>query len=233
MRFSVVTVCYNAAGVLEQTMESVLGQTYADVEYIVVDGGSTDGSADIISRYSGRLAWWCSEPDGGIYDAMNKGLARCTGRYVCFMNAGDRFASPTVLAQVAALHPTATVLYGNTLLTNGEVIKCCVSPGPLEKMKRRGVICHQSALISVEYHKKNLYDTNLRALADFKFFRHAYLEREAFAYVPIAISCFDTSDGVSKNMDLHYKELGVILNKTGLVGKLELWLRKVFSKLFR
>ena len=87
-RISVVTVCYNAVDCIEQTMLSVLDQTYHDIEYIIIDGGSTDGTVDIIKKYADRLAYWISEPDKGIYDAMNKGIAVATGDYINFMNAG-------------------------------------------------------------------------------------------------------------------------------------------------
>ena len=97
MKISVVTVCYNSVDSIEETMLSVLNQTYSDVEYIIIDGGSTDGTVDIIKKYADRLVYWVSEPDKGIYDAMNKGIAAATGDYINFMNSGDRFASTNVI----------------------------------------------------------------------------------------------------------------------------------------
>lgn len=96
---SVITVCYNAAASLEETMLSVLNQTYDKVEYIVIDGGSKDGTLDIIKKYANRLAYWTSEPDKGIYDAMNKGISKATGNWVNFMNAGDLFIDNEVLSK--------------------------------------------------------------------------------------------------------------------------------------
>lgn len=98
MKISVVTVCYNAVREIEGTMLSVLNQTYPDVEYIVIDGGSTDGTVDIIKKYAPRLAYWVSEPDKGIFDAMNKGITHSSGEYLNFMNAGDKFHSPHVIS---------------------------------------------------------------------------------------------------------------------------------------
>jgi len=86
---SVITVVFNSAGLLERTLTSVLGQTYPNIEYIVIDGGSEDGTVDIIRKHEDRIAYWISEPDRGIYDAMNKGLAAATGDFLWFLNAGD------------------------------------------------------------------------------------------------------------------------------------------------
>jgi glycosyltransferase involved in cell wall biosynthesis len=94
---SVVTVCFNAAATLEQTIQSVLAQEGVRLEYIVIDGGSSDGSVPIIQRYAERLAYWCSERDRGIYHAMNKGLAQANGQWVTFLNADDYFHDATAL----------------------------------------------------------------------------------------------------------------------------------------
>ena len=88
---SVITVCYNVASTIEKTMLSVLNQTYKNLEYIIIDGNSTDGTVDIIKKYAERLTFWISEPDKGIYDAMNKGIVKATGKFLIFMNAGGEF----------------------------------------------------------------------------------------------------------------------------------------------
>ena len=102
----VITVCRNAVNLIEDTIKSVLSQTYPNVKYLIIDGASTDGTVEIIKRYEDRLAYWCSEPDKGIYDAMNKGLAKAREMvdgeecWVNFMNAGDTFVSETTIEQV-------------------------------------------------------------------------------------------------------------------------------------
>ena len=90
-RFSVITVTYNAEKVLEDTIQSVISQTYHHVEYIIIDGASKDGTMAIVNRYRDRISRVVSEPDKGLYDAMNKGIALATGDYLCFLNAGDSF----------------------------------------------------------------------------------------------------------------------------------------------
>lgn len=97
---TVITVCYNAVAEIEKTIRSVVGQTYPHIEYIVVDGGSTDGTTDVVKKYADRIDRFVSEPDKGIFDAMNKGIALASGEYVNFMNAGDTFFEPESIMKV-------------------------------------------------------------------------------------------------------------------------------------
>lgn len=112
VKISVITVCYNAVDTLEKTIQSVLEQTYHNIEYIIIDGGSTDGTVEIIHRYVDYLAYWVSEPDRGIYDAMNKGIERATGEWVNFMNAGDYFYNYDVISNVFKVLQKADVMTG-------------------------------------------------------------------------------------------------------------------------
>lgn len=116
MKISVITVVRNDAAHLESTILSVLGQSYRELEYIVIDGASTDGTVDIIRKYADRIAYWVSEPDGGIYDAMNKGLAHATGEWVNFMNSGDEFADANVLKNVFSEDVSALDLIGGNTI---------------------------------------------------------------------------------------------------------------------
>jgi glycosyltransferase involved in cell wall biosynthesis len=111
---SVITVVYNNAADIERTMLSVLNQTYKGIEYIIVDGGSIDGTLQIIEKYKDRIAKLISEKDKGIYDAMNKGLAIATGDYVLFMNSADEFYSADTVVNVFAAAPDADIYYGET-----------------------------------------------------------------------------------------------------------------------
>nr|WP_067058834.1 glycosyltransferase family 2 protein [Mucilaginibacter sp. L294] len=117
---SVITIVYNNARDIERTLLSVLNQTYGDIEYIVVDGASNDGTLEIIKRYENRIAKLISERDKGIYDAMNKGLALATGDYVIFMNSGDEFYAHDTVAKVFATAPDADIYYGETEMVNDE-----------------------------------------------------------------------------------------------------------------
>ena len=115
---SVVTVSYNAVATIEQTILSVVNQTYPHIEYIIIDGGSTDGTVDVIKKYADRIAYWVSEPDKGIYDAMNKGIKVATGEWINFMNCGDSFYSVSVLSDVFKDKSCKEndVIYGNTCI---------------------------------------------------------------------------------------------------------------------
>jgi glycosyltransferase involved in cell wall biosynthesis len=117
---SIVTPSYNQARFLEATIESVLGQDYPNLEYLIVDGGSTDGSLEIIQRYSQRLAWWVSEPDRGQTDAINKGFARAGGQILAWLNSDDTYLPGTVSEAVAYLqaHPEAGMVYGDANLVD-------------------------------------------------------------------------------------------------------------------
>ena len=121
--FSIITITYNAVRLVEQTLLNVLSQSYPNIEYIVIDGGSTDGTVDIIKRYESGLAYWVSEPDKGIYDAMNKGLQKATGDYVWFINAGDTLcSSDTVQSVVSRLQKRKAlpdIIYGETKAVAG------------------------------------------------------------------------------------------------------------------
>jgi glycosyltransferase involved in cell wall biosynthesis len=117
---SVVTIVYNNVKDIERTMLSVLNQTYQNIEYIVVDGLSTDGTLEIINNYKAKIAKLISEKDEGIYDAMNKGLAAATGDYVIFMNSGDEFYATDTVANVFSSAHDADIYYGETEMINGE-----------------------------------------------------------------------------------------------------------------
>jgi len=114
IKISLITVVYNAVGLLERTINSVLAQTYPHIEYIIIDGTSTDGTLSIIEKYRTKIDTLISEKDKGIYDAMNKGLHNATGDYVLFLNAGDELYSTTTLQEIFSLSPNADVYYGNT-----------------------------------------------------------------------------------------------------------------------
>lgn len=105
---------FNNASDIERTLLSVINQTYTNIEYIIIDGSSTDGTVDVIKRYENRISTWISEPDKGIYDAMNKGLKLASGDYVLFMNSGDEIYNETTVERIFASAPNADIYYGET-----------------------------------------------------------------------------------------------------------------------
>ena len=124
LKISVITVSYNAAATIEQTMLSVLNQTYPNVEYIVIDGGSTDGTVDIIKKYADRLAYWVSEPDKGMYDAIKKGIEHISGDICCYINADDYYFNTAfeTIADFFTTHPNIDWVKGLDVIYNEEGI---------------------------------------------------------------------------------------------------------------
>ena len=117
VKISVITVCFNSVQTIEQTLDSVAEQVGVDLEHIIIDGDSTDGTVDILHRAKDSISYWVSEPDGGIYDAMNKGLQRARGEWVLFLNADDYLASPTSLASLLeAVSPEVAIIAGGTMM---------------------------------------------------------------------------------------------------------------------
>ena len=172
--FSIITICYNAEATLEKTIQSVLAQTYPNVEYIVVDGASKDNTLAIINRYRPQLSKVVSEPDKGLYDAMNKGIGLATGDYLCFLNAGDTFFSASTLQEMVATLPAdkqPDVIYGETALVDAEGqfvrMRRLQAPEVLTwRSFRQGMlVCHQAFFARREL--VPLYDLQYRFSADF------------------------------------------------------------------
>lgn len=168
MKITIATVTFNAAQTVERTLQSVANQTYKDIEHLVIDGASTDGTQDVCRRYPVYLV---SEPDRGLYDAMNKALRIASGEYIVFLNAGDTLASKHVLERVAACAP-ADVIYGETDLVDGEGRflrhRRLQAPKHLTwRSFRHGMlVCHQSFYVRTAIAKAEPYDTSYRFSAD-------------------------------------------------------------------
>lgn len=200
-KISVVTVCYNAASEIERTIKSVINQTYSNIEYIIIDGGSKDGTVDIIKKYADKVSYWVSEPDKGIYDAMNKGIIAATGDWINFMNAGDWFYATNVLEQIASIAQTtsADILYGNTMKVL-ERYHFLFTTGPTEEMNEHMANLHQSTFTRLSYHKAHLFDTSYKLSGDYHFFYNAYFTYQAkFEHIPITVDYFDLTKGMSKD----------------------------------
>lgn len=171
---SVITVVRNAIDSIEETICSVLDQHYQAIEYIVIDGASEDGTIDLIGLYKKRLSYWISEPDEGIYDAMNKGIVAATGDWLIFLNAGDRFFSrDTLLLLSLDLTPDVDIIYGDVeiLFEDTRIIKKC---GDLNSMWRGMQFCHQSSAVKLERMIATPFNTDNPIAADLEWFISAY-----------------------------------------------------------
>lgn len=187
---TVITVCYNAREMLLRTMNSVWAQTYKHVEYVIVDGASTDGTLELLEEYGGRIDHWVSESDKGIYDAMNKGVSMAKGKWVIFMNAGDCFADNHVLENVFSVPRQADVIYGDVV--KGGVVKKASSPRNAHRM----FFCHQSVFVKIESLKAFPFDISHKMSADFKQMKQLWLAGKKFLQLDFPIADFDVQ-GVS------------------------------------
>lgn len=194
---SVITVCYNAAASLEETMLSVLNQTYDKVEYIVIDGGSKDGTLDIIKKYANRLAYWTSEPDKGIYDAMNKGISKMTGDWVNFMNAGDLFIDNGVLSKCfeSNFYDNVDVLYGDVVYKY-KFGKRIAEAGNIQQIMNHMVFSHQSTFVQKQIMKDG-FNLQWRLAADYNFLLGCFLEGRKFVHVGIPMSLAELDNGAT------------------------------------
>ena len=174
--FSIITVTYNAGKVLEDTIQSVISQTYRNVEYIIVDGNSKDNTLEIIGKYSKHISKMVSEPDKGLYDAMNKGIRMATGDYLCFLNAGDKFHEKETLQQIAETlkdKDLPDVIYGETAIVDEDGnflhMRRLSTPERLnwKSFKQGMLVCHQAFLAKRELALKYPYDMQYRFSADF------------------------------------------------------------------
>lgn len=189
VKVSVVTVTYNCDTIIESTLLSVIAQSYKNIEYVIIDGGSRDGTLDVLRKYNSYINVLVSEPDNGIYDAMNKAISLCTGDYVIFMNAGDLFTNSKVIETVfSGLNFNyADVIYGSVILDK-KTKEIEVKPGDFKEFWKGSRFCHQSAFISLELHKKYPYDLKYKIAADFDFFNKMYLKNKVFNYIDIPFS---------------------------------------------
>lgn len=241
-KLSIVTINYNNAEGLRKTLASVASQTYSNIEHVIIDAESTDGSVDVIKEYSeasNHAVIWSSERDKGIYNGMNRGIKKATGDYIQILNSGDVLAAPDVterminaLSTLNILHSTenAGILYGNMIrdFGNGKLSKdiCLGDRAKSNELRAqevewtmddfiKGTVNHDPTYIHRSlYEKYGLYDENLRICSDWKWFVNAVIfGGEKLYYVPIDVTIFDTTGISETNLDFREKERHAELEK--------------------
>lgn len=209
---SIITINQNNVEGLKKTLPSVFEQSFREFEYIVIDGGSTDGSKEFIESHSDKIDYWVSEQDFGIYNAMNKGIRVANGKYLLFLNSGDWLYENVVLDKVADKLTDCDVLYGNMMKVfpdgkkhldkgvNGNEITF--------KTFAEGTINHSSSLIKRElFIKYGFYDENLKIVSDWKFFLITLgLNNAVIKYVDYTFSYFDMTGISNSNIELRNRE---------------------------
>lgn len=216
---SIVTICFNSANTVEETIKSVLGQDYPLLDYVIIDGGSTDGTVDILSRYKHRFGYFCSEPDNGISDAFNKGIKNAKGDIICIINSDD-ILLPGALNAVAEYYEEGVDIYrGNVIIRNKET---GFAGRDIPSMKFPLMpffvnVDHQGTFVTAQAHKKwGYYDTKFKYMMDHDFLARCYQGGAKFKYMPVDVAEFRLG-GVSvasirqKKYDLEH----IVLNNGG------------------
>ncbi|WP_035362250.1 glycosyltransferase family 2 protein [Dyadobacter alkalitolerans] len=218
MKLSIITINYNNAEGLQKTIESVVNQTSQDFEYIIIDGGSTDGSVEVIHKYQDKCAYWISEPDRGIYHAMNKGIMQAKGEYCQFVNSGDYLQDSDVTERMLLNMPDCSFIYGNRLRQiNGrtEIERSYAGRQITLLDMYRSTFFHATAYIKRSlFEKYGLYDESFRIVSDWKFFLIAIgLNDEKVIYKDINVVWFDSTGISSTNLELDKLERRAVLAK--------------------
>lgn len=173
---------------LGPTINSVLSQNYPAVEYLIIDGGSTDGTQEVIRKYEHRITSWISEPDQGPYDAMNKGLSKATGEWVLFMNAGDRFVDPAVLSRIFSQDLSGIdVIYGDSVADYGK-FRVSLKAGPIGELWKGMVFSHQSLIVRTILMRGNGFNLKYPIGADYELVYRLFSGKKRFHYYPEPIA---------------------------------------------
>ena len=209
-KISIITVCYNAEKTIERTIRSVIRQDYKNIEYVVVDGESSDGTLDILDRYKTDITILVSEKDKGIYDAMNKGISLSEGAYILFLNADDYLFSPSVIENMMAAisqYKDSDIFYGNLLMFDDKTGQAKIwKPGPVSgKLLYSSTLPHPATIYKrTIFEKLNKFDDTYKIAADYEFYVRAFTSDANFKYLDKLVSVFSYG-GVSTSGE--YKKL--------------------------
>lgn len=202
-KISIITINFNNKEGLERTILSVTSQNFKDFEYIVIDGGSTDGSKEIIEKHNNQISYWVSEPDKGIYNAMNKGIAAAKGEYLLFLNSGDHFCDENSLMKASAYLGKEDIVYSNLQLVNLQSSFIKEYPKKLTLFSfYYGSLPHPATFIKkTAFQKLGLYDENLKIVSDWKWFLEAIIShKQTYKHIDETISTFYL-DGISSTQE--------------------------------
>ena len=205
---TIVTVCFNSESIIEETMQSVFAQTYSDKEYIIIDGKSTDCTMDIINKYKDcEYLKVVSEPDRGLYDAMNKSLTLAKGEYILFLNSGDIFCDEKVFSDMAPCL-TEDIVYGNVIRKTHQGDKVEKYPGKYKLfwlLLQGKMVSHQVIFTRTDIMRKYQFDEAYKITADFNFLVRAVHDQCSLRYVERNVSVMENREGISarpENLDI-------------------------------
>jgi glycosyltransferase involved in cell wall biosynthesis len=227
---TVATVVFNSFSCIEKTILSVINQSYRKIEYIIIDGGSTDGTLEIIQKYSGNISYFLTEKDSGVYDAMNKALKVANGDFLVFMNSGDTFSSDFIVESfINSKDENNAVYYGDALFFDNEKQKVYLYGGKFNKHRLLfHNICHQSVFYPKSIYKSQNFNLKYKLLADWEYNIRAYSTLTKFNYLDNVI-CFYNRNGISYSLlDLAFDDdfEKIVKVNFGVPVFIYYWLRK-------
>jgi glycosyltransferase involved in cell wall biosynthesis len=242
MKISVITVNYNNVDGLQLTIDSVLSQvadSSYNLEYIVIDGGSTDTSVELLNRYSSSIDFWISEKDRGVYHAMNKGILASTGSYLVFLNSGDYFFHKNILRECVVYVRSsldADIYYGDTFIELNHVRKRHIHPAELDlSFLRKDTINHQSSLIRRElFDEFGLYPEKYRLAADYWLYLVAFLKGKSYKYIDSILVFYDTNGvSASNNFSAYTEERNLVWCDLMVNTSYSILLTREFDKILK
>lgn len=218
---TIITVSYNAENDIERTIKSVIRQTYQNIEYIIIDGGSSDKTVDIIKKYEGKINLWVSEPDEGIYDAMNKGVKLAKGQWINFMNAGDSFETKNIVKELFANnYINADLIYGDTYFKNSSTgERKLIKAKELETLWMAINFNHNSLFSRVECLKEFPFDINYKIVSDSKFVIECYINKKIFYNAGLPINEYISGGFADQNSIMRTVERWKLVSDYGLNSK--------------
>lgn len=229
---TVITVVRNGEETLEETILSVINQTYTNIEYIIIDGASTDGTLGIIKKYEEKIDYWTSEPDYGIYDAMNKGILLSTGEWINFMNSGDSFYSLQVINEILLYFvKNIDIIYGNRYIDYKKSKKSCSKLSDLYFILG-GMICHQAIFARKELFHIKYFDTTYKIYADKDWLIYLFINNFTFKYIPYIFCNYD-SHGISSNNNNNKEHFIIIKKYYGTIAYLLAIIKNLCGKFIR
>jgi glycosyltransferase involved in cell wall biosynthesis len=228
---TVVTVVYNGGDTLEETILSVINQTYKNIEYIIVDGASTDNTIDIIKKHEDKIDYWISEPDEGIFYAMNKGIDLATGGWINFMNSGDTFFSREVLYDLNKFITTnIDIIYGNTYL-DGKLLYKPINNISNMFFLKGGMVNHQAIFARKICLKNGGFNTKYKICADKDWLMLQYKNGAKSKYISLDVCNYDTHGNSSNKHATWQDTLYCISANYGFFGFVVCVLYYIYSKL--
>lgn len=250
-KISIITVCYNSVQTLEQTIQSVVNQTYNNIEYIIIDGGSVDGTQSIIKKYENKIAYWVSEPDSGIYDAMNKGINQATGDYLQFLGSDDCLISSNIIEKVVAILLTdkdIDILSGSVWIVDEKLHLQKLYSNQFTKndVYNGYVIPHQGIFTRRNLLQKLKFDTSYNIVGDYDFFLKCYLKNSVNLKCVNLEIAFYSGSGISssamiqrlaehinvmKKYNLNQEAISKLQNKPGIYNQLFKYFRNCLKSL--